>query len=351
LNVIHSPRRQRQLSTGGSAATLAQGRLGSVPKRGLTSSDAWVRLAQEQDGIISRQQLLACGFSPAQARQRVETCHWRAVLPGVYATFTGPLAERARVWAALLYVGPPVCASHATALWLAAGLDRPPSLIHLSVPADRRVRPQKGLRIHLSRRFAAQQHPAAQLPRTRLEEAALDVADAEHDVERALDVVLRVTQRRLTTADRLRGALADRSRHRWRKLLREVLSDVEDGVASTLELRYERNVERRHGLPRGARNRPEFVAGRRTRYRDVRYVRWKTVVELDGRETHPDDERFRDLRRDNHAVVQGENVLRYGWRDVVGRPCEAALQVVTVLRLQGWRGTPRNCGDPGCPFP
>ncbi len=70
-------------------------------------------------------------------------------------------------------------------------------------------------------------------------------------------------------------------------------------------------------------------------------------MELDGREAHPEDQAFRDYRRDNHAAVAGEAVLRYGWRDVVGRPCEVALQVGQVLALSGWQGPLVGC-RPGC---
>ena len=162
----------------------------------------------------------------------------------------------------------------------------------------------------------------------------------------AIDLVLRATQRRLTTAVRLRDALDRRRRHRWRGLLSEVLSEVAQGVASPLERHYLRDVERRHRLPSGERNRQETASGRHW-YRDVRYPGWETVVELDGREAHPVDAAFRDLRRDNHAVVAGETVLRYGWRDVVGRPCEVAAQVAAVLALRGWPGRPVPCGA-GC---
>ena len=293
--------------------------------------------------------VLAWGLSTAQARQRIDTGHWKVVRPGVYATFTGPLSETARIWAALLYAGPEACASHGTALWLAGALERPPPMIHLSIPAHRRVRALAGMRIHLNRAHAQRRHPAASPPRTRIEDAVLDSADDEPDLERVLGLVFQATQRRLTTASRLRSALARRTRHRWRALLSEVLTEVDAGIASALERRYARDVEKRHGLPRGERNQPETRPGGGRWYRDVRYPDWSTVVELDGQEAHPADQRFRDLRRDNEAVVQGEGVLRYGWRDVAGRPCEAAGQVGTVLRARGWPGQLRRCG-PGCPL-
>jgi hypothetical protein len=170
---------------------------------------------------------------------------------------------------------------------------------------------------------------------------------SSHRPDAALDIVFKATQRRLTTSSRLRATLQARARHRWRSLLLEVLTEVEDGMASALELRYARDVERRHGLPRGERNRRERAPGGGNWYRDVRYEDYATVVELDSLEAHPPDQRFRDLRRDNHAVVLGESVLRYGWRDVVGRSCIAADQVGTVIRSHGWQSKPRPC-SPEC---
>jgi len=301
-------------------------------------------LAEDQAGIVARRQLLSCGLSPAQARQPVAIGRWKALLPGVYATFTGPVSEIAKIWAAVLYAGPEACASHGTALWLAGALDQPAPTIHLAVPADRRVRAPAGIRVHLSRAHAQRRHPSACPPRTRIEDAVLDTADDEPEMERVLGVVFAATQRRLTTPSRIRSALAQRARHRWRALLNEVLAEAEEGIASPLECRYARDVEKRHGLPRGERNRPENRPGGGRWYRDVRYPKWCTVVELDGQPAHPADQRFRDLRRDNAAVVQGEGVLRYGWRDVAGRPCEAAGQVGAVLQARGWPGKPNRCG-------
>jgi hypothetical protein len=309
-----------------------------------TDRNGWRFLAEEQSGLVARRQLLAIGFTPAQARQRIETGHWLAVLPGVYATFTGPLSEIARTWAAILYAGPDACASRGTALWLAGVLDRPPPLIHLEVPVNRRIKAPAGVRVHLKRVYAQHRHPSANPPRARIEEAILDVADDEPEMEKMLGFVLQATQRRLTTASRIRSALAGRARHRWRALLGEVLAEVDLGIASPLERRYARDVEKRHGLPLGERNRPEGRPGGGHWYRDVRYSEWDTVVELDGHEAHPRDQRFRDLRRDNSAVVQGDRVLRYGWRDVAGRPCEAAGQVGTVIRARGWPGVLLRCG-------
>ena len=111
-------------------------------------------------------------------------------------------------------------------------------------------------------------------------------------------------------------------------------------------------MERAHGLPHGLRNLPERVTGRtgapRTRYRDIRYRRWRVVVELDGLEAHPAWLLRRDRARDNSATLGGDRVLVYGWHETVTQRCQVAAEVTRMLWSQGWRGTPWPCGD-GCP--
>ncbi|MBL8931331.1 MAG: hypothetical protein JNL54_14520 [Kineosporiaceae bacterium] len=105
-----------------------------------------------------------------------------------------------------------------------------------------------------------------------------------------------------------------------------------------------------HGLPRGLRNRPEngaATSGTRRRYRDVRYVGLGLVVELDGALVHPAERAWRDRWRDNELTIEGDRTLRYGWREVAGRPCAVAGQVGSGLRAAGWSGVPHPCG-PGC---
>jgi hypothetical protein len=64
------------------------------------------RLAQTQDGIVTRQQALKSGLSKAAIRHALgEDGSWQKIIPGVYATFSGPLQDRHRVRAALLYAG------------------------------------------------------------------------------------------------------------------------------------------------------------------------------------------------------------------------------------------------------
>jgi very-short-patch-repair endonuclease len=114
-------------------------------------------------------------------------------------------------------------------------------------------------------------------------------------------------------------------------------------------VRYVRDVERAHGLPTGLRQ-LRRVHGGAVIYDDVAYEPYATVVHLDGR-VHEYDARFRDTARDNSAVTEGRDPLRYGWHDVTARPCAVATQVAAVLHRNGRPGVPHACARPRCPLP
>jgi hypothetical protein len=314
-------------------------------------------LLDRQHGVLSRAQAERHGISARTVAGHIRSRRWQRVYEGVYATFTGPLPFHSRVWAALLYAGRDAVASHETAavLWGLApvspnGADEAAhSLIHVTIPADRRVAPQPGLCVHLSHRAVDARHPVVLPPRTKVEETAFDLAASAASLDGALAVLARACGRRLTTAERLLEAAAGRRRLRWRKVIERALADIGDGAHSLLELRYRQRVEQAHGLPRGQAQHA-WRDGGGQRYSDVRYEKYRTRVELDGRIGHTEDARFRDMRRDNAGTVAGDGTLRYGWADVEARNCETAGQVITVLRGRGWRGTPRRCG-PNCRLP
>jgi very-short-patch-repair endonuclease len=152
----------------------------------------------------------------------------------------------------------------------------------------------------------------------------------------------------LTTADRILAAIADRKKVRWRRLLTAVVDDAGTGCHSVLERRYLHDVERAHRLPRGRRQ-AVHKTDSGTRYEDVRYEDYATVLELDGRTTHPEERRRLDQRRDNEAAANGTRVLRFGWLDV-DRPCTTALLTARALHAGGWRGQPKRCRRPTCVF-
>jgi len=113
-----------------------------VSSAALTRVD-WLSITDAQAGMVAHGQVLALGVSPMQARAYVDTGRWRRVLPGVYATFTGPITAHGRVWAALLYAGRDAAASHGTALCLWGLTDEAPAVFDVVVPGSRRVLPSQ----------------------------------------------------------------------------------------------------------------------------------------------------------------------------------------------------------------
>ncbi len=303
-------------------------------------------LAGLQCGVLSRRQIVCAGVSRGVLRSRMRRGSWQRLHPGVYPAFSGEPSRAATLWAAVLYAGPGAVLSHQTAAELVGLADARSSLIHVTVPVDRRACKQAGLVIHVSTRATAAIHPARTPPQTRVEETILDLWQAAPNLDDAVGWVTRGLGRRLTTQERLRTAAAARSRVRWRAQLTELLSPDAAGIHSVLEYRYLRYVERPHRLPVSRRQAHARRDGR-SEYRDTLYEGYSTAIELDGRAAHPGDSRWRDIERDNAASVAGITTLRYGWRDVTATPCKVAAEIATVLAARGYTGA-RPCSA-DCP--
>jgi hypothetical protein len=307
------------------------------------------QLMNEQDGVVSRRQVIECGGDDNVIERRLRSREWATLHRGVYVDHTGPPSWRQRAWAAVLYHWPSALC-HVSALrlhGLAPLPATPDEPIHVAVDATRRPRSRVGIRPHRIARLHERVQPNRRPPRFRLEDAVLDVASDTDDDAQAVAVLADACQSRRTTAGRLCRALAARPRLRRRRFLILLLTDVATGAYSVLEHRYLTRVERPHGLPTGRRQRVSR-AGRGAAYRDVEYEGLGVVVELDGRLGHDfQADRWDDLDRDIASLVGGDVTIRAGWRQVL-QPCRLAEAVARLLIARGWAGSPRACG-PGCP--
>ena len=305
-------------------------------------------VAQNQGGVVSRSQAIRAGLSPGMIKFRVRIGHWRQIYPGVYATFSGDLTRRTRLWAAVLSVGPGAALSHETAAELHRLADKPAEMIHLTVPARRRVSAAEGISLHRSARVMEAVQANTYPPRTRVEETVLDLTQTANTFDDVCGWVTRAIARELTDEAMLQAAVKARQRLRWRDDLQQLIAAAAGGDHSVLEFRYHRDVERGQGLPESARQ-VAFTTrdGRRGR-RDRVYEPYGLVIELDGRLAHQPEDKWRDTSRDNAAAAGGQQTLRYGWSQVKWQPCETAAEVAGVLRRNGWEGRPRPC-SPGCP--
>lgn len=303
-------------------------------------------IAQWQAGAISRQQLLRAGMSTEMIKGRLEAGRWQQLYRGVYAVFTGPPGRDTCLWAAVLRAGRGSALSHQTAAELHGLIDSRIETIYVTVPSDRRIT-TPGIVIRISGRVQEATQPGREPPRTTVEETVLDLAQLARTLDEACGWITRACGRRLTTEQKLRTALAMRKKMRWRTELDDVLAAAGDGIHSVLEYRYLRDVERAHGLPRSQHQVRVIIEGRVV-YRDAYYDKYKLAVELDGRNAHQDDDRWRDSHRDVLAGTQGVQTCRYTWRDVYAHPCETAALQAQILRRRGWPGTPKPCSA-GCP--
>jgi hypothetical protein len=297
-----------------------------------------------QHGVVSRQQIIEAGLTDDCIRSQLRAGRWQRAHRGVYVAHNGPVERATSIWAAILYAGSGAAASHHTAAELWRMTDRVDPTIHITIPADRRVRRQSGLWIHRSTLLVGRTHPNRSPPRIRLEDTVLDLIDTCDRLDSVIDWVTRAVQRRCTSVQRLAASACARPEIRWRRALAALLDDVGSGAQSPLEVAYVRKVERPHLLPTSVRNcHPE--TGTRSQWTDAAYADFRLIVELDGRLGHDGFERFRDHQRDNISTVSGYQTLRYGWFDVDQNSCRIAAEVATVLRARGWSGALSTCGD------
>ncbi len=289
------------------------------------------------------------GITPHTMRSQLRGGRWQRLQRGVYAPFSGDPARETVLWSALLRAGPGAVLSHQSAAERHGLIDEPSPVIIITVPASRhpaRVR-IPGLIIHRSDAILRTRHPAMMPPCTRVEDTVLDLIQNTQTFDDAYGWICRAIGRRRTTADRIRQAMDARKKMRWRREIALAIGAAGDGALSVLEYRYVRRVEHPHGLP-AARRQARVRRRSGNRYLDNLYEEYGVCVELDGTAAHPEDEQWRDKRRDNANAVGGLVTLRFGWPELGDHRCESALQVATLLSSRGWTGPPHPCRRPGC---
>jgi hypothetical protein len=309
------------------------------------------RILQQQDGVISRAQVLAQGGGDADIRRMIRRREWARLLPGVYVDHTGAPTWRQRAHAAVLYAGPGAALDRESAIRADAGPgwrgcpDEAP--VRVAVTLDRSVVELADVRVRRVSGLQGKVRWNLSPPRLRTEEAVLDLASGLSDHHALIEALAAPVRARCTTAQRLLDALEMRKRVARRALMADVLRDIRDGSCSVLEQGYLHRVEGAHGLPPGERQVHAAVElpGKRSIYRDVDYPAFGIVVELDGRVAHDSSEQ-RDADLDRDLESAGELLtVRLGFGQVFGRPCRTAGRLARVLVRRGWTSTPVPCGD------
>lgn len=298
-----------------------------------------------QAGVVSRRQALAAGLAPHDIRRLLRRRDWAAVHDGVYVDHTGALPWLQRAWAAVL-LAEPAALCHDSAIRAADGPGRrdrsDEAPVHVAIDRHRKLVLPEGIVPHRMVGLDDKVLWNAGPPRVRIEHAVIDVAaEARTDFD-AIAAISNAVQSRRTTARRLLTALDERRRIGRRAFLEGILHDVASGACSVLEHGYLTRVERPHGLPRA--NRQLVESSRGPIYRDVEYVAYRMLVELDGRLFHDSaTARDTDLDRDLDAALDRKFTVRLGWGQCFARPCLTAVRIGRLLQQRGWSGAPVAC--------
>ena len=238
--------------------------------------------------MISRVQARRGGMSEDEWQWRLDSGRWQSVLYGVAVAHSGGITLRQRAWAGVVFPNGGASLSADVAM-IEHGVKLPvPTEIH--VVCARQVVPQRycsdpeapvvRLTTHRAARVAAWSHPVKQPPVLRLPYAVLHAA-AWAPTDRAAEwrVAAAVQQRRALPKD-LRAALVEMPRLERRRLIRDVLDDVELGAHAASELDFLRFL-RRHGLPLPDRMQRPVRTGT-IRYLDAWWARQRVNAEMDG---------------------------------------------------------------------
>ena len=293
----------------------------------MENSEEWRRLVGAQDGLVTRRQALAHGWTPDAIVAQIDGGRWTLRKRGVLATFTGPLTPEARRRAALLFV--PGTGGTQPRLGCGAAGTTPqrtnaaPSTSR-SPTAPPRVAAHDVV-LHRSRAFAhitVDDDP----PHVGKAHTILDLAVDAGDAREAMRVFTALAAAARVPAQLLEEAIELRRPRRYLRPLRDAVTLLRDGVCSVLEADWALDVERAHGLPAPTRQFSVVVEGRR-RAEDLLYAMpWgELIVRLDGWRYHADKTTARsDRARDNAAELAHRARMTFGWEEVHHEPCEAA---------------------------
>lgn len=300
------------------------------------------RLAAVQDGVLSRSQCCAAGLGEAVVRRLLVDGTWRRIDAGMYAVANAEPGWDQLASAGVLLGGEGARLAGRSAAWLHKLVDSAEHPIDVLAPTD--VADRSWVRFRRERPGTRRLSGPAWPPRLSVVDAVLDLC-AAGEAEDVVTWISAAVQRRRATPAQLQRAIDARSRLRHRRIIGDVVADVAEGAHSHLEVRFLRDVERAHGLPRGQR---QYAVPGTKKCADVAYPAFGVLVELDGAAWHGSaGARLRDRRRDNTHSGGGHVTYRYGWEDVAGAPCSVAAELGGALSTRGWDGLPRSC--PRCP--
>lgn len=294
--------------------------------------------------VAPRSVLLAGGLTPYRLRSAVAGGRWQEPLPGVFVSHSGPLTQRERWHAALIFAGERAVLSHRSALvawgarieeprlaarvagvrgaysWLPEG-----GLVEVTTPHGQHLRSRGFVVVHQSRRPITDDHVLERLRVASAARAAVDVAMTAQRRGDVDHVVADVLQRHLCTV----GELEDEAARLGRRLspwLQQALADARRGMRSVGEADLRRVIELAR-LPE-----PEWGAAIETPagtyFVDAYWRDRRVAAEADGAAFHLSAEDWtRDLRRQNAIQGTGVRLFRFPVRRLRGEPLACGVEL------------------------
>ena len=292
---------------------------------------ACVHLALRQEGLITLDQAVSLGCSPAAVRRRVASGHLERVLPGVFRLAGSQRTPRQALQAGCLWGGEEAAASHGSAaalLKLKGFRHGDPHIISVRNP----LRLPSWIQVHRVNAPVPGVRPVAGIPATPPWRTLLDLGCTStlEQVEPALDDAL---FRGLASLPQLRWALQAPSspKHAGSRMLRALVEERGGKYAppeSDLEAAFFRLIEG-SDLPPGVR---QFSVwddrNKKWRRFDLAFPETLVAIELDGWETHGTRAAFQnDRARDRALQLLGWRILRYTWDDIMYRPDQVLAEI------------------------
>lgn len=281
--------------------------------------------AAESWGVVSLDELFACGLTEAVVGAWVAAGHLHRVHRGVYAVGHAGLTPQGRWLAAAKACGPDAISSHASSVML-FGLwpveDRRPEV---TVPHGQ-VRAPAGIRVHRTRSLHPEDVVRHQgIRTTSAARAILDLAPRLDDIP--LRRLMSRAQSMHLTNLRLLGRQLDRAQGRpGRARFARVLAGRPPATRTELEDRVH-DLILSGGLPAPDVNVPLHLEGRRI-IPDLRWPAQRLIVEADGAQWHDTPQaRADDAERQAILEAHGEHVIRVTWEQATAGAAQTLKRI------------------------
>jgi hypothetical protein len=253
--------------------------------------DALRVLIKEQDGVVSRKQVLTAGLSRKALRHKLRPDGpWSVRLPGVYQTQTGALTQGQREVAALLYGGPRSVLTGVAALRHFQLPVPEMDVVDILIPAQSQHRSISYVRVHRTTRMPEIVYGPRYGVCAPPARAAADAVRGLTSLRTARALLAGVVQNRGCAPWQLEQELRA-GPVQYSAMLRSVLAEIADGVRSAPEAEL-RELIRRAGLPMPLFNARLYLPGGAfIASPDAWWPESGVAVEVDSKRWHfsPDD--------------------------------------------------------------